>query len=114
MKSTKLIILLCVLLFLTACDSFPPLESGKSRIIVEGYGFGSVNIEAVSGIYTTGKKELSFFVVGEEYLDVPVPPTNYNLLVNNRAFKTVTFSGPGETKKFSYVGISGVSGSASF
>jgi hypothetical protein len=115
MKFTKLAILLLGLLFLlTACDSFPPLEPGKSRIIIEGYGFGSVYIEAVAGSYTTGKKKLSFFIVGEEYLDVPVPPTDYNVLVDNRTFKTVTFSGPGETKKFSYVGISGVSGSVSF
>jgi hypothetical protein len=115
MKLIKLaILLLCLLFLLTACDSFPPLAPGNSRIIIEGYGFGSVYIEAVSGSYTTGKKELSFFVVGEEYLDVPVPPTDYTVLVDNRTFQTVSFSGPGETKKFSYVGIPGVSGNVSF
>jgi len=108
--SNKAVLLaLSISIMLSACGkSAGPLADGHSRIEVKCGGFSGADIDAVvqGATIPVDEEELSCFFYGEAYLDVPVPPTIYDVRVKvdtdrgpqMEKFETVTFSASGQEK----------------
>lgn len=103
MKLLRLIIpLLFLLLGISACSDHPgPLAAGNSRIRVYCTGF-DLNSHVVQVIDAATNKQVGnngdvpCFFSGSYHIDVPVPPYQYDVYIDNSFYQMVTFSGSGE------------------
>jgi len=102
MKLLRLAIpFLFILLGISACSNSPgPLAAGDSRIKVHctGFDFNShlvYVIDAASSQQVGSNQDLACIFSGDVYIDVPVPPYQYNVYIDNILKQSVTFSGSG-------------------
>jgi hypothetical protein len=102
MKRLKLAILfLFVLSGTSACSNNPgPLAAGNSRIKVHCTGFDLNShlvyvMDAASKQMVGSNQDLSCIFSGDVYIDVPVPPSQYNVYIDSQLYQLVTFTGSG-------------------
>jgi hypothetical protein len=103
MKLLRLITpLLFLLISVSACSDHPgPLAAGNSRIKVHCTGFDLNShlvyvVDAATNTQVGTNKDLTCIFSGNVYIDVPVPPSQYKVYIDNSFYKLVTFSNSGE------------------
>lgn len=94
--------LLFVLMGTSACSDHPgQLAAGNSRIRVHCTGFdlnSHLVYVTIAGTDTQvgGSRDLACIFSGNVYIDVSVPPTEYNVYIDNNLYQPVTFSNSGD------------------
>lgn len=110
MKLLRLIVpLLLFLLGISACSQQPgPLAAGNSRIKVHCSGFDLnshvvyvTDVAAGKAVYDSNR-DLTCIFSGNVYIDVPVPPSQYNVYIDNNLYELVTFSSAGVQTTVNY------------
>jgi hypothetical protein len=109
MKLSRLITpLILLLLGTSACSNSPgPLAAGNSRIKVHCTGFDlnshlAYVLDAGTNVQVGSNQDLSCIFSGDVYIDMPVPPYQYKVYIDNQFFQLVTFSGSGEQTTVNY------------
>lgn len=101
MKLLRIAIPLLFIIGFSACSESPgPLATGNSRIKVHCTGFSLSDlvvyvIDTASNQRVGAYKTLSCLFSGEVYFDVPVPPSQYKVYINNQMHQQVTIGGAG-------------------